>query len=272
MVPALAAAQAGKHVLVEKPLEITLDRCDTIIHACYDAGVALCGVFQSRFHKIGRLIHDTIRSGRLGTLTMADARVKWWRSQDYYDDGGWKGTVALDGGGALMNQSIHAIDLLRWWMGPVSEVAAFSATLGHERIEVEDTAVAALRFENGALGTIEGATSVYPGFFKRLEISGARGSVIVEEEDLVHWEFDEEDDGDARIRQEYGHQTATGGGASDPAAISFEGHRDQFASFLRALDTGRTPSPDGREARNAVEVILAIYESARTKSVVSLPL
>ncbi len=270
--PALAAARYGKHAIVEKPIEITLDRCDQMVRAYDAAGLSLGGVFQSRFHRVSRVIKDAIDSERFGILTLADATVKWWRSQEYYDDGGWKGTKALDGGGALMNQSIHAIDLLRWWMGPIGEIAAFTATLGHERIDVEDTAVAALRFENGALGTIEGTTAAFPGFFKKLEISGTRGSVVLEEEDLTYWHFDDETDEDDRIRAEYVRLTETGGGASDPAAISHEGHRHEFASFLEALDEGRRPFPDGRDARHAVEVILAIYEAARSKRVVSLPL
>jgi predicted dehydrogenase len=270
--PAVAAARAGKHVIVEKPLEITLARCDAIVRACEEARVLLAGVFPSRFHEVSQLVKATVDAGRFGRLTLADATVKWWRSQDYYDKGGWKGTWALDGGGALMNQSIHAIDLLQWMMGPVREVAAFTDTLGHERVEVEDTAVACLRFENGALGVIEGATSVHPGFFKKLEISGTRGSVILQEEDLAFWQFADETPEDEAIREKFGGRTQTGGGASDPAAIGFEGHRKQFADFLAALDEGASLTVGGREARKAVEIILAIYQSAQTHSVVSLPL
>ncbi|MBM3216817.1 Gfo/Idh/MocA family oxidoreductase [Candidatus Poribacteria bacterium] len=270
--PIEAAARAGKHIIVEKPLEITLDRCDAAIRACEQAGVRLAGVFPSRFHDVSRLIKRTVESGRLGRLTLADATVKWWRSQDYYDKGGWKGTRALDGGGALMNQSIHAIDLLQWMMGPVSKVAAFTDTLAHERIEVEDTAVACLRFASGALGVIEGTTSVFPGFFKKLEISGTKGSIILQEEDLAFWQFDDDSPEDETIRREYGGRTQTGGGASDPAAIGFEAHRKQFAEFLDVLDSGAPLTVDGREARKAVEIILGVYRAAETSSVVSLPL
>jgi predicted dehydrogenase len=261
--PALASAKAGKHVIVEKPLEITPRRCDRIIEACGHAGVSLAGVFQSRFSEVAGLVKAAVDQGRFGNLVLGDAYVKWYRSQEYYDEGGWHGTRALDGGGALINQSIHAIDLLLWFMGPVESVTAFIGTIGHQRIEVEDNAVAALRFRNGAFGVIEGSTAVYPGFFKRIEISGTKGSIVLEEETLKTWSFAEEDPEDEKIRTKYGAGSQTGGGAADPAAISFEGHRRQFEEFIIALDEGRPPLVDGREAEKAVGVIQAIYASAK---------
>ncbi len=153
------AARAGKHVVVEKPLEITLARCDAIIEACDAAGVRLCAIFPSRFTAANIRLKEAISGGRFGRLTLGDTYVKWWRTQQYYDSGGWRGTWALDGGGALMNQAIHNVDLLYWLMGDVESIVALTATLAHSRIEVEDTAVASLRFKNGALGTIEAATS-----------------------------------------------------------------------------------------------------------------
>lgn len=258
----LAAAKAGKHVIVEKPLEITLERCDTIIAACESAKVSLAGIFQSRFSEVAGIVKRAVDQGRFGTLVLGDAYVKWFRSQEYYDDGGWHGTQALDGGGALINQSIHAIDLLQWFMGPVESVQAFTGTVGHKRIEVEDNAVAALRFRNGAFGVIEGSTSVYPGFLKRIEISGTKGSVILEEETLKAWDFAESLPEDEEIRKKFGAGTETGGGAADPGAISFEGHRRQFEEFITSLEQGRSPLVDGREAKKAVEIIQAIYTSA----------
>jgi UDP-N-acetyl-2-amino-2-deoxyglucuronate dehydrogenase len=267
---ALAAAQAGKHVIVEKPLEITLERCDRIIEACRKAGVSLAGIFQSRFSEVAGLVKSTLEEGRFGTLVLGDAYVKWFRSQQYYDHGGWHGTQALDGGGALINQSIHAIDLLQWFMGPVDSVQAFTGTIGHKRIEVEDNAVAALRFRNGAFGVIEGSTAVYPGFLKRIEISGTRGSMVLEEETLKTWEFAESAPGDEEIRKKHSGGAKSGGGAADPAAISFQGHRRQFEEFVSALDKGRPPLVDGPEARKAVEIIQAIYASARKGKAVRL--
>src|SRR5919204_3432264 len=155
MDPAVAAANAGKHVVVEKPLEITVERCDRIIEACDRNQVQLCTIFPSRFHDANRALKTAVDAGRFGRLTLGETTCKWWRSQAYYDEGGWKGTKALDGGGALMNQAIHNVDLLQWLMGDATHVCGFTATLAHERIEVEDTAVAFLRFGSGALGVIQ---------------------------------------------------------------------------------------------------------------------
>jgi UDP-N-acetyl-2-amino-2-deoxyglucuronate dehydrogenase len=266
----LAAAEAGKHVIVEKPLEITPERCDKVIAACESAKVSLAGIFQSRFSEVAGIVKRAVDQGRFGTLVLGDAYVKWFRSQEYYDDGGWHGTQSLDGGGALINQSIHAIDLLQWFMGPVDSVQAFTGTVGHKRIEVEDNAVAALRFRNGAFGVIEGSTSVYPGFLKRIEISGTKGSVILEEETLKAWDFAESLPEDEKIRKKFGAGTETGGGAADPGAISFEGHRRQFEEFITSLEQGRSPLVDGREAKKAVEIIQAIYTSAHKGTQVRL--
>ncbi len=270
--PAVAAAEAGKHVIVEKPLEITLHRCDEIIQACDKAGTRLCAIFNSRFTESAQLVKSTIESGRFGKLTLGDAYIKWYRSQGYYDSGGWRGTWKLDGGGALMNQSIHAIDLLQYFMGPVKAVQAFTDTLAHKRIEVEDVAVAALRFENGALGVIEGTTSVYPGMLKKTEISGTTGTVILEEEDIVKWEFAPELPEDAEIRKNFAQKTDTGGGASDPRAINHANHRRQMENLIKGLETDASHLVDGREGRKAVEIILAIYQSSREGSIVELPL
>jgi len=270
--PSLAAAQAGKHLVVEKPLEINLERCDRIIEACEKAGVALAGIFPSRFHEVSRIIKEALTRGRFGRLVLGDAYCKWFRSQQYYDEGGWKGTWRLDGGGALMNQSIHAIDLLQWFMGPVACVQAFTGTLGHQRIEVEDNAVAALRFANGAFGVIEGSTAVYPGFQKRIDICGSAGSAVMEEESLKTWSFAEEAAEDEKIRRKFSVPTETEGGAADPAAIGFHGHQRQFEDLAAAIESGGKPLVDGPEARKAVEIILAIYKSTREEKPVSLPL
>jgi UDP-N-acetyl-2-amino-2-deoxyglucuronate dehydrogenase len=267
--PALAAARAGKHVVVEKPLEITAERCDRIIEACEKAKVSLAGIFQSRFSEVAVTVKKTLEQGRFGTLVLGDAYVKWYRGQQYYGDG-WHGTRALDGGGALINQSIHAIDLLRWFMGPVESLQAFTGTIGHRGIEVEDNAVAALRFRNGALGVIEGSTAVYPGFLKRIEISGTGGSAVLEEETLRKWEFADAAPEDQEIRGKFAAATETGGGAADPAAISFEGHRRQFEDFIAAVEEHRPPLVDGREARKALEIVRAIYASAERGKPVEL--
>jgi UDP-N-acetyl-2-amino-2-deoxyglucuronate dehydrogenase len=170
--PALAAIAAGRHLIIEKPLEISLERCDRILEAAERKGVLVSGIFQSRFYESSRVLKNAVEAGRFGRLVLGDAYVKWYRSQEYYS--GWKGTRRYDGGGALMNQSIHAIDLLQWMMGPVRSVQAVKATLAHQKIEVEDTAAAVLEFVSGACGVIEGSTAIFPGFLKRIEISGTR--------------------------------------------------------------------------------------------------
>ncbi|MGC1274106.1 MAG: Gfo/Idh/MocA family oxidoreductase [Planctomycetaceae bacterium] len=270
--PAIAAAKAGKHVVVEKPLEITLDRCDAIIDACDRAGVRLITIFPSRFSGANIALKKTIDSGRFGRLTLGDTYVKWWRSQEYYDSGGWRGTWALDGGGAYMNQAIHNVDLLYWLMGDVAEVAAITGTLAHERIEVEDTGVAALRFTNGAIGTITAATSAYPGLLKRAEIHGDKGSAVIEQDSIKLWQFADERPEDATLLAEFGDANASSGGAGDPKAISHRGHRLQLEDLIRAIETGEVPVVDGREGRKSVEIILAIYESNRSGKRVTLPL
>lgn len=269
--PALAAIEAGKHVIVEKPMEITLERCDRMIEAAAKKGVQLAGIFPSRFHDVSRVIKAQIDAGRFGRLSLGDAYVKWFRSDEYYRSSNWKGTWKYDGGGALMNQSIHAIDLLQWFMGPVESVQSCAATIGHEGIEVEDTAVAVLRYANGALGVIEGSTAVYPGFLKRIEISGTTGSVIMEEEDITTWNFAEAQPDDEAICRKFANTTVSGGGASDPSAIGYHGHQRQFEDFLRVLESGKgKPLVDGIEARKAVAIIVAIYESARTGKMVKM--
>ncbi len=211
--PAIAAAQAGKHVLVEKPLEITLAKCDAIIHACEANGVKLGTIMPSRFSPANRALKQAIDAGRFGRLTLGDTYVKWWRSQEYYDSGGWRGTWKLDGGGAYMNQAIHNIDLLYWFMGDVHQVCGLTATLAHERIEVEDVGSAVVRFKNGAIGTLEATTSAYPGLLKKTEIHGTTGSVIVEQDDVLLWEFAESRPEDDGIREQFGGGNATSGGA-----------------------------------------------------------
>lgn len=272
MEAAIACARAGKHVICEKPLEVTLDRVDRMIAAHEKAGTMLCGIFPYRFSDVTTAIHNAVQQGRFGKMTFGTARVPWWRDQSYYTEGGWKGTKKYDGGGALMNQSIHAIDSLIWLMGDVASVSAFTDKLAHPTIEVEDTAAAAVRFRNGALGSIVGATSIYPGHSRSLEICGDSGTAVCVEDDLEHWSFKEESADDKKIRSRFAAPSGSKGGASDPSAISFEGHRRNFAAALDALEKGLPAPVDGNEARKSIEVILAIYESSKKRTVIDLPL
>ena len=212
-----------------------------------------------------------IDAGRFGRLTLGDMYVKWWRTQEYYDSGGWRGTWALDGGGAYMNQAIHNVDLLYWFMGDVAEVCGMTATLAHERIEVEDVGSAVVKFKNGAIGTLEATTAAYPGLLKKIEIHGSEGSAIIEQESILLWDFKTPKPEDAQLREKYAKSETTGG-AADPKAISFIGHQRQFEDFLAAVRQGKQPRIDGAEGRKSVEIILAIYESAKSGKRVSLPL
>jgi len=269
---AVAAAKAGKHVVVEKPLEITLPRCDRIIEAADKAGVKLLTIFPSRFSQAAQTIKKAIDEGRFGRIVLADAYVKWWRSQAYYAPHRWQGTKRWDGGGALMNQSIHTIDLLQWFVGPVKSVIGYVGKRGHEGIEVEDVAVAALEFRNGAFGTIEGTTAAYKGYPRRIEICSTKGSVFLEGSDIAVWNFARERREDKAIRRKFGKKEAGAGGASDPAAISHVGHQRQLDGLLGALRAGGEVLCDGREGRRAVEIILAIYRSSRQRQRIALPL
>jgi predicted dehydrogenase len=272
MEPAVAAAKAGKHVIVEKPLEITLERCDAIIEACRRNKVKVSTIFPSRFHDSSVELKRAIDEHRFGKLTLGDAYVKWYRTQQYYDSGKWRGTWELDGGGALMNQAVHSVDLLTWLMGPVAEVTAHTATIAHERIAVEDNIVATLRFANGALGVIEASTAVYPGYLKRIEISGSEGTAVMEEEDFKVWDFANKQERDQEIHRRMAEHKSTGGGASDPAAIGHHGHARQFQDVVDSIEQHREPAIDGLEGRRSIEIILAIYKAAETGKAVGLPL
>jgi UDP-N-acetyl-2-amino-2-deoxyglucuronate dehydrogenase len=260
--PALSSIGYGKHCIIEKPLEVTLERCDMIIDAAKRKGVLIEGIFPSRFLPVNQEIRKAIDENRFGKFVLGDAYVKWFRSQEYYDSVKWRGTWKFDGGGALMNQAIHSVDLLQWYMGPVVSVQALTACLGHSNIEVEDSAVAILKFANGALGVIEGTVAVFPGSYKRIEILGTEGSVVMEEDKLVAWRFLKETNVDDTIRKLHSGSPDSGGGVSNPMAINITGHKCQIEDMIMSLDKGNKPMIDGHEARKSVEIVLNIYKSA----------
>ncbi|MDP4284159.1 MAG: Gfo/Idh/MocA family oxidoreductase [Bacteroidota bacterium] len=269
--PVVASIKAGKHCLIEKPLEISVERCDKIIEAAQQAGVKTGVIFPSRFYEASMQLKKSIDENRFGELVLADAYVKWSRSAEYYQSGKWRGSWKYDGGGALMNQGIHSVDLLQWYMGPVESVQSVSANIRHKNIEVEDTIVSTVKFMNGALGTIECSTSVFPGALKRVEIMGTSGTAILEGDHLIQWQFEQERKEDENIRNTMQQGTIShGGGASNPADISFVGHQKQIEDFIHAIETNGTPLVDGKEGRKSVEIISAIYESARLGKMVKL--
>lgn len=250
-------ANAGKHVVVEKPLAITMAEGRAALSACKENKVKLAVISQLRFAPTLQQAKATIDEGKLGIPLLGDAYMKYYRSQDYYTQGGWRGTWAMDGGGALMNQGIHGIDLLLWMMGPVKQVWGQAETMARE-IEVEDTAVAAVRYCSGAMGVIQGTTSVYPGYNRKLEFHGDKGTIAFEEERIVRWDLAEEED---KVFVEDKEQELSG--ARDPGAISSEGHYRQIQDMVDAIREDREPLVSGVDGLRAVQLILAIYQSSK---------
>jgi len=264
--PALTAIAAGKHLVIEKPLEITTDRIDQLLAAARAANVVVAPIFQARFGQNAQHIKAALDADRFGQIALASAYVKWFREPAYYR--GWKGTRTLDGGGAAMNQAIHGIDLLQWFVGMPDEVLGRTTRRVHTSIESEDTAVAALRYPSGALGTIEASTAAYPGWARRIEICGEHGSVALEDDALTRWDFRETRPEDASILAAAA-DSAMGSGATNPSAISVEGHTRQIrdlVAHLHARRKGHAVLPrlgvEAHEARNAVALICALYDSA----------
>jgi len=269
---AVDAAKAGRHVLSEKPLDITLGHMDRMIDACAKAKVKLGCIFQRRTTAMTKTARKVVQQGKLGKLVLADCYMKYYRSPAYYKSAGWRGTWELDGGGALMNQGVHGIDQLLHIVGDVDTVTAHAAPLVRD-IPVEDTAVAILRFRNGAFGVIEGTTSVTPGMSCRTELHGENGTLIFTDGGLVKYALAREKAGIAKDRplkiKEPALRKST---ASDPKALSVRGHMIQIADMAQAILKDREPMVPGPEARKAVELILAIYKSSRTGRTVKLPL
>ncbi|MEK0447709.1 MAG: putative oxidoreductase YcjS [Verrucomicrobiota bacterium] len=266
---AVPLLRAGKAVLCEKPLEVTADAVREILEAEKIGGGILAGVFQNRLGRGAQLLKAAVESGRFGQLTLCSAYIKWWRSDEYYTSSAWKGTWKLDGGGALMNQGIHAVDLLTWLVGLPKKVAAFSATLAHPMIQTEDTLSATLEFPNGSLGVIEASTSSFPGSDLRIEIIGNKGSATLVNDKIVRWEFAEPLPGDEEVLRNDA-AGKIGGGTADPKAISVEGHRRLIEDLALALRDKRAPMIPGSEAERAVSLVLACYESAKTGRIVEL--
>lgn len=262
--PTLAALRAGKHVVCEKPLEITAARIDRMIAAAADSGRTLAAILNRRFNPAMSAFKAAADDGRFGTLVSASCYVKWFRDQAYYDSAAWRGTWALDGGGALMNQAIHSIDALLYLAGPVVSVQANTACLGHERIEVEDMAVAIVEFENGARGVIEGSTCSWSknGHPGRVQICGTEGSAFLADETFEVWDFKNERPEDAWIRENLMRADQPALGANDPKAIQCGQHRRNFEEVVNAIREGREPSTSAREAKKSVALIEAIYQSA----------
>lgn len=271
---AVSVLDAGKHVIIEKPLDVNVSAARQVLEAEKRSGKTAMVVSQRRHSKANQIVREAAQSGKFGKLTSAMATMSWWRSQGYYDSGEWRGTWKLDGGGALMNQGIHAIDLFVWFMGQPVEVYAWAECLAHERIEVEDTAVATVRFANGGLGTVHGTTAAYPGLSQRVTVHGDRGSAVVENDRLLYYHAAEQQ------AEEYAYGAGARGNQADevmpeqaeykPASVSnatagleATSHTGQFADFLDAVENGRRPLVTVAEAAKTLSLICAIYDSAR---------
>ena len=258
-----AAARAGKHVLVEKPIAVTLEDADSLIETAESAGITLGVVLQNRFNPPMRELRRVVDDGLLGRIILGNATVRWYRPQEYYEDG-WHGTWKMDGG-ALMNQSIHHIDALQWLMGDVESVFTYSGTLAH-RMEAEDIGVAVVRFKSGSLATVEGSTVTYPENLEgSVALFGERGSVKVGGTALnrrVMWKIA------GQIEHEHEILTLE---TIDPPTIYGFSHREQIIELVNAIREGRQPSTHGREARRSLALVTAMYESSRTRREVFLP-
>ncbi|WP_209332768.1 Gfo/Idh/MocA family protein [Lunatimonas salinarum] len=259
--PAMAAAASGKHVLLEKPIEVSLDRADQLIAACEQAGVKLGVIFQNRLKPGYLKLKEAVREGRLGRLLMGTAAINWYRDPSYYSGSDWKGTLEGDGGAALINQGVHTIDLLLDVMGEAESVFGQVRTVVHA-IEGEDLGAALVNFKSGALGTITGGTALYPGNPERLEIYGEKGNIILEAGKIVVWNVPGSDRG-------LPDSDVGGSGASDPMAIDFRLHQGQVEDMVHAVIDNREPMVTGRDARRSLELILGIYESSKSNLPVS---
>ena len=280
---AIEALDAGLHVVIEKPAEVTLEKTDLIIEAQRRAGTLVTVISQHRFDPSTEIVLQAIGEGALGRVTSATAAVDWWRGQSYYDSGGWRGTWEIDGGGALMNQGVHTVDLLIATLGRPTEVFAYTATLAHQRIETEDVAVAVVRFASGALATLHATTAAYPGLSARLQVHGDRGSVVIDDDELTFIHVTRAG-GTAQEKLMGGTSSSVNQvedfvasaasaptAGSDPAALSASAHRRQYENLLAALAGTESLRVDLHTNRQAIALITGVYESARTGRPVRLP-
>ncbi|MDQ6905549.1 MAG: Gfo/Idh/MocA family oxidoreductase [Chloroflexota bacterium] len=265
----VAAAEAGVHVLCEKPITVDLVEADRMVDAAARAGIKFGGIFQRRFWPAAQRIRRAIDDGQLGRLTLGECQARIWRPRAYYARDAWRGKWATEGGGVLMNQAVHAIDLFQWYMGPVTEIYAHYDTLVHgDYIDVEDTVVATVRFAGGGMGFIEAATTINPNFGFKVAVHGDNGATA------SVWESPEGTEGVNDLWTVGGEIEHIDVFAADrettPGFPAF--HRMQIQEFVQAVLAGRDPAVTGEEARKALEIILAIYQSSRTGKPVSMPM
>jgi UDP-N-acetyl-2-amino-2-deoxyglucuronate dehydrogenase len=254
------AANNKKHILTEKPIEITKERIDEMLKACYENNVFISAIFNRRYNETYVFIKNAIENGRLGRLILGDVIMKWYRPKEYYAGSAWRGTWTVDGGGALMNQCIHFIDMLQWLMGPVHSVFATTEKLVHTYMETEDTAAGILKFKNDAIGIIEAATSLYPGFSSRISVHGTDGGIIVENDQIVELKLKNPLPEDALIIKENNADRSSS--ALTNIKNDYDLHKKQIAEYINAVREGTPPKISGEEAGKAVEIITAMYKAS----------
>ena len=261
---AIDSMKAGKHTLVDKPMAISVEETDGMINEAKKRGVKLGVILPSRFDPTYRKLKNAVEKGKFGRLILGEAIVEWSRTQEYYDSSSWRGRWATEGGGALINQAIHMIDVLIWIMGSPKYLWAQIDTAAH-KIEVEDIAVATIRFENGSLGVIQGSTAIYPGLPTRLEIHGTKGTAIIEGGTLKRWSVIGEEEIKKEVEEDLGSWTR-------PELTPAKNHAALIKDFAEAVLEDREPFVDGSEGKRSIEVIMAIYRSGRSREVVEFPL
>ena len=252
-----------KHIISEKPLEVTTERIDKMLNACKENGVFIASIFHKRYHPVYKYIKNMIDSGRLGEIVTTDVLMKWYRPDEYYKNSEWRGTMALDGGGALMNQCVHFIDMVQWFNGGMKSVFAKTGQKIHKGIEAEDTAVAVVEYSNGAFGVVEATTSSYPGFSTLITVNGSKGGIICENERIREMKLSDETEEDRKMLSDsdFGEH---GGDAKTNIKQDFSLHLEQLQEAVDALLRKEQPPVDGLEARKAVEIITSMYESAKS--------
>lgn len=255
----VAAMEKGKNVIVEKPMALTPEDCQWVVDTQNKTGKKCVVISQLRFSQTSKKVKEALADNKLGKLLECGVHMKFFRSEEYYNSSDWRGTWAMDGGGALMNQGIHGIDLMLYYMGDVKSVFAYCKTLRHN-IEVEDTAVAAVEFKNGAVGVIEATTSVLPGYPRQIELCGSEGSIVLEEDSILKWDIQSQDEKTGK---------AENSSFADPTKISFMGHKAQIENLINHFEKGEELLIDANEGRRSVELICAIYESSEKGEKVS---
>jgi len=258
------AAEAGKHLIIEKPIEVTVDRGKTLIETCQHNKVNLAIIYQSRFIPEVIQLKKYIEDQTIGDIIMASASVKWYRDQEYYNNSSWRGTFALDGGGAVINQSIHTIDLLQWFAGRVESISAFNGAFTHDGMEAEDNAVACLKFRNGALGVFQASTSITPPQEREIEINGTKGTLLLKGNDL-HKRLSDHSESDVQSKSE------DAAGASSPlSGMTYQNHKKQYNAILEAFHNNTTPVVSGKESLQSLAIVEALYQAGTEQKVIQI--